>query len=76
MENSSPKGDLGHMRHTAAHLLAHAVVDLYGDDVKLAIGPAIENGFYYDFSRARRSCLRICRASKHGCASSSKRMSR
>ena len=41
--------DLGHLRHTAAHLLAHAVVDLYGDDVKLAIGPAIENGFYYDF---------------------------
>ena len=37
------------MRHTAAHLLAHSVVDLFGDEVKLAIGPAIENGFYYDF---------------------------
>jgi threonyl-tRNA synthetase len=43
------EGELAHMRHTAAHLLAHAVIDLYGDDVKLAIGPAIENGFYYDF---------------------------
>ncbi len=43
--------DLGHLRHTAAHLLAHAVVDLFGQDVKLAIGPAIENGFYYDFFR-------------------------
>jgi threonyl-tRNA synthetase len=32
--------------------LAHAVVDLYGDDVKLAIGPAIENGFYYDFLKS------------------------
>jgi threonyl-tRNA synthetase len=30
-------------------LLAHAVVDLYGPDVKLAIGPAIADGFYYDF---------------------------
>src|ERR1700674_4638032 len=43
------KRDLAHMRHTAAHLLASAVVDLFGDDVKLAIGPAIEDGFYYDF---------------------------
>lgn len=35
-------------RHTAAHILAQAVKRLY-PDVKLAIGPAIENGFYYDF---------------------------
>lgn len=35
-------------RHTASHLLAQAVKRLY-PDVKLAIGPAIENGFYYDF---------------------------
>lgn len=41
--------DLTPLRHTAAHVLAHAVVDLFGDGVKLAIGPAIENGFYYDF---------------------------
>jgi threonyl-tRNA synthetase len=46
------KRDLNHSRHTAAHLLAHAVVDLFGDDVKLAIGPAIENGFYYDFLKS------------------------
>jgi threonyl-tRNA synthetase len=44
--------DVAHLRHTAAHILAHAVVDLYGDDVKLAIGPAIENGFYYDFLKS------------------------
>ena len=44
--------DLASLRHTAAHLLAHAVVDLFGDDVKLAIGPAIESGFYYDFLKA------------------------
>ena len=35
-------------RHTASHLLAQAVKRLY-PNVQLAIGPAIENGFYYDF---------------------------
>ncbi|CCJ32742.1 MULTISPECIES: threonine--tRNA ligase [Caloramator] len=36
------------LRHTAAHIMAQAVKRLY-PDVKLAIGPSIENGFYYDF---------------------------
>jgi len=36
------------LRHTASHVMAQAVKRLY-DDVKLAIGPAIEDGFYYDF---------------------------
>lgn len=36
------------LRHSASHILAQAVQRLY-KDVKLAIGPAIENGFYYDF---------------------------
>ncbi|MBQ7541753.1 MAG: threonine--tRNA ligase [Clostridia bacterium] len=35
-------------RHTASHILAQAVKRLY-PEAKLAIGPAIENGFYYDF---------------------------
>ena len=35
-------------RHTVSHMLAQAVKRLY-PEVKLAIGPAIENGFYYDF---------------------------
>jgi len=35
-------------RHSASHVLAHAVKRLY-PQVKLGIGPAIENGFYYDF---------------------------
>jgi threonyl-tRNA synthetase len=35
-------------RHTGAHILAQAVKRLY-PNVKLAIGPSIENGFYYDF---------------------------
>ena len=36
------------LRHTASHVLAQAVKNLR-PDVKLAIGPAIDNGFYYDF---------------------------
>lgn len=36
------------LRHSAAHLLASAVLSLF-PQTKLAIGPAIENGFYYDF---------------------------
>ncbi|HET6349329.1 MAG TPA: threonine--tRNA ligase [Candidatus Krumholzibacteria bacterium] len=36
------------LRHTASHVLALAVQDLF-PDVKFAIGPPIENGFYYDF---------------------------
>ncbi|MBE6683094.1 MAG: threonine--tRNA ligase [Ruminococcaceae bacterium] len=35
-------------RHTAAHILAQAVKRLY-PETKLTIGPAVENGFYYDF---------------------------
>jgi threonyl-tRNA synthetase len=41
-------GALTVLRHSAAHLLAEAVRRLY-PGVKVAIGPAIENGFYYDF---------------------------
>ena len=36
------------IRHTTSHIMAQAVKRLY-PDAKLAIGPAIENGFYYDF---------------------------
>lgn len=39
---------LERMRHSASHVLAHAVLKLY-PDTKLGIGPAIDNGFYYDF---------------------------
>ena len=42
---------LPELRHTAAHVLAYAVADLF-PDAKPTIGPAIENGFYYDFDRA------------------------
>lgn len=36
------------LRHTAAHVLAHAVTRLY-PEAQVTIGPAIDNGFYYDF---------------------------
>lgn len=43
------------LRHTASHILAQAVKRLYKDaKVQLAIGPAIENGFYYDFDLERQ----------------------
>ena len=38
------------LRHTASHVLAQAVMALF-PDVKLAIGPAIDTGFYYDFDK-------------------------
>lgn len=37
--------------HSASHLMAHAIKDLY-PGAKLAIGPAVEEGFYYDIDRA------------------------
>lgn len=44
------KEELQHKaRHTASHVLAGAIKSLYGEDVKFGIGPAIEDGFYYDF---------------------------
>ena len=35
--------------HTTSHIMAQAIKRLYGDTVKLAIGPSIDEGFYYDF---------------------------
>ena len=40
------------MRHSASHVMAEAVLEIF-PDAKLAIGPAIENGFYYDFDLPR-----------------------
>ena len=36
-------------RHSLAHVLAKAVFEIFGDSVQIAIGPQIEDGFYYDF---------------------------
>lgn len=43
--------EFNHIRHSLAHLLAAAVMELWSD-AKRAIGPAIENGFYFDFEFA------------------------
>lgn len=44
--------DLEILRHSASHVLAAAVLEMF-PEAKLAIGPAIENGFYYDFDLPR-----------------------
>jgi len=44
--------DLDAMRHSTAHVLAEAVLDVF-PGTKLGIGPAIADGFYYDFDLAR-----------------------
>lgn len=48
------KGDDGLeiIRHSTAHLLAHAVKELF-PEAQVTIGPVIDNGFYYDFSYTR-----------------------
>ncbi len=50
IEIITPKSEEGLeiLRHSVAHIMAHAVKDLF-PYVKVAIGPAIEDGFYYDF---------------------------
>ena len=50
VELGSPTG-LAIMRHSAAHVMAQAVQDIF-PEAKLGIGPPIENGFYYDFDVA------------------------
>ena len=40
--------ELARLRHSCAHILAQAVQAIY-PDAKLAIGPPIKDGFYYDF---------------------------
>ena len=41
-------------RHTASHIMAQAIQHLYGEKVQFAIGPAIENGVYYDIDMGKR----------------------
>jgi len=49
--DKDPEG-LEILRHSTAHLLAHAVKELY-PEAQVTIGPVIEDGFYYDFSFGR-----------------------
>ena len=52
MPSVSKAEDLERLRHSCAHILAQAVQSLF-PKVKLAIGPAIKDGFYYDFDLDR-----------------------
>jgi len=53
-DNRMTTNDLDNLRHSCAHLLAAAVMDLYPKALR-TIGPAIENGFYYDFDNLKIS---------------------
>ena len=48
-EKAQAKLELEHLRHSTAHLLAAAVVELH-PDAQLTIGPATDEGFYYDIA--------------------------
>ena len=50
--NQDENDKLETMRHSAAHIMAEAVQSIF-PDTKFGIGPAIENGFYYDFALPR-----------------------
>ena len=51
-KQSAEEDRLKTMRHSAAHVMAEAVLQLF-PDAKLGIGPAIQDGFYYDFQLTR-----------------------
>ncbi|MFQ6038316.1 MAG: threonine--tRNA ligase [Candidatus Aminicenantales bacterium] len=50
MKHKGSDKDLDVLRHSASHLLAHAVLELF-PGTQTGVGPAVENGFYYDFLR-------------------------
>ena len=45
------------LRHSTAHILAQAVMEMFPGEAQIAIGPPIENGFYYDFDLPRTLTL-------------------
>ncbi len=45
--------ELYRIRHSAAHVMAQAVLEMFSGQARIAIGPPIENGFYYDFELPR-----------------------
>ena len=51
-KNKYEESKLYQLRHSTAHVMAQAVLDKF-PDAKIAIGPAIEDGFYYDFDLPR-----------------------
>jgi threonyl-tRNA synthetase len=56
VKDESKEEELAHKRHSAAHVMAEAVVDMF-PTAKLGIGPPIDTGFYYDFELPRALTL-------------------
>ncbi|MBI5081130.1 MAG: threonine--tRNA ligase, partial [Chloroflexi bacterium] len=47
------ESELYKIRHSAAHVMAQAVMEMFPGQAKIAIGPPIDEGFYYDFDLPR-----------------------
>jgi len=47
------ESEMYRIRHSAAHVMAQAVMEMFPGEAKIAIGPPIEDGFYYDFDLPR-----------------------
>ena len=47
------ESELYRIRHSAAHVMAQAVMEMFPGQAKIAIGPPVEDGFYYDFELPR-----------------------
>ena len=52
MQERYEDSHLYRIRHSAAHIMAQAVMEMFPDG-KVTIGPPVENGFYYDFDLPR-----------------------
>lgn len=65
MEENEKQQKIQMCRHSLSHVLAKAVKNLFGKDkVKIAIGPAIDNGFYYDFDMEPITPEKFCEIEK------------
>ncbi|MDY2696179.1 MAG: threonine--tRNA ligase [Eubacteriales bacterium] len=65
MEENEKQQKIQMCRHSLSHVLAKAVKNVFGKDkVKIAIGPAIDNGFYYDFDMEPITPEKFCEIEK------------
>ena len=49
LEKAGLEGDVHKLRHTTEHILTQAMIELYGKNIIMAMGPATDDGFYFDF---------------------------
>ena len=56
-KESYQQSELYRIRHSAAHIMAQAVMEMFPGQARIAIGPPIEDGFYYDFELPRALTL-------------------